>query len=47
MTNTNSNEQQSQKLARANILLALVLGGIVLLTLFIMFHFWPSPQVPA
>jgi len=47
MTNTNSNEQQSQKLARANILLALVLGGIVLLTLFIMFYFWPSPQVPA
>jgi len=46
MTNSDTN-QQRQELARANLRLALVLGGIVLLMLAVMFYFWPGSQVPA
>ena len=42
----NSTEQQRKKLARANLLLALLLGGVVLLAFYVTFAFWLSPQVP-
>lgn len=40
-------EERQQRITRANILLALLLGGVVLLALFSTFYFWPEPRIPS
>lgn len=43
---TDSTELQHKKLAKANIRLALLLGGVVLLAFYVTFSFWLNPQIP-
>ena len=47
MMHTHNSAEERRKLARANIRLALLLGAVVLMALFISFYLWPGPKVPS
>jgi len=47
MQEDEAKQAQRRQLSRANIRLAWILSGIVLLSLFATFYFWPTPQLPS